>query len=363
MSVRLRCRCGPARAEARAGIPEVLAAVEGLTGRQKAIATAVVAEHIETAQPVGSDALRIRHGFACSSATIRNEMVRLARGGFLDQPHTSAGRIPLAPAYRLYVDGLRVGAGRLDRDITWIQGELRRVAGQADAALRLSSGILSRITRYPAVVVSPGEPEARLIDLSLTSVSARNVLLSLLDDQGRSEETLIETAAAVTVAEIEAAERLLRERLVGRRLGGGLRLGEADVPDAGLLEGLRKAFEDAGSARVHVEGTTFILDHPEFGELERLRRMISALTQSPVLRRALEAAAGGEAPAARIGAEHGIEELRDCSVVAASYAAGGSRTGTVGVLGPMRMRYALALEMVSTIARHLGHSLAQGEER
>jgi len=348
---------------ARANIPEVLAAVEALTGRQKAIATAVVAEHIETAQPVGSDALRVRHGFSCSSATIRSEMVRLERGGYLDQPHTSAGRIPLAPAYRLYVDGLRVGAGRLDRDITWIQGELRRVAGQADAALRLSSGILSRITRYPAVVVSPGEREARLIDLSLTPVSARNVLLSLLDDEGGTDETLVETAGPVTVAEVERVERLLRERLVGRRLGGGPRLDEDDVPDPGLLAGLRKAVEDAGSARVHVEGTTFLLDHPEFGELERLRRMISALTQSPVLRRALEAAAADETPAARIGAEHGIEELRDCSVVAASYPAGESRSGTVGVVGPMRMRYALALEMVSTIARHLGQSLAQGEER
>ncbi len=362
MSVRLKQRSG-ARADLRADIPEVLAAVEALTGRQKAIATAVVAEHIETAQPVGSDALRVRHGFSCSSATIRNEMVRLEQEGYLDQPHTSAGRIPLAPAYRLYVDGLRVGAGRLDRDITWIQGELRRVAGQAEAALRLSSGILSRITRYPAVVVLPGEREARLIDLSLTPVSARNVLLSLLDDQGRSEETLIETTAAVTAAEVEGVERLLRERLVGRRLGGGLRLSEADVPDAGLLEGLREAFEDAGSAQVYVEGTTFILDHPEFEELGRLRRMISALTQSPLLRRALAAAAGQGGAGAHIGAEHGVEALRDCSVVAARYSAGGGRSGTVGVVGPMRMKYALAFEMVITIARHLGQSLGQGEER
>lgn len=328
-----------------------------LTDRQRAIATAVVTEHIDSAQPVGSEAVRVGHGLSCSSATIRNEMVRLEHLGYLSQPHTSAGRLPLGPAYRLYVNALRLGSRRLDRDTAWIQGELRRVAGQSEAALRLSSGILSRITRYPAVVVSPSEHSARLIDLSLTPVSARNVLLSFLDDESRSEEVLIETAAPVTVAEIERIEALLRERLLGKPLGGGLALDGEDVPDAGLLRGLRSAFEEAGSARVFVEGATFILDHPEFEATERLRRTLTALTQSPVLRRALETAAGPAGPAASIGNEHGIEALRDCSVVAASYWAGGQRTGAVGVVGPMRMKYDLALEMVATIARNLGQVL------
>ena len=188
-----------------------LGGVAELTDRQRAIARAVVTEHIDSAQPVGSEAVRVGHGLSCSSATIRSEMVRLERMGFLSQPHTSAGRLPLGPAYRLYVNALHVGSGRLDRDIAWVQGELRRVAGQAESALRLSSGILSRITRYPAVVVSPSEQGARLIDLSLTPVSARNVLLSFLDDESRSEETLIETAGPVTVAEVERIENLLRE--------------------------------------------------------------------------------------------------------------------------------------------------------
>lgn len=341
---------------------EKLAAANNLTRRQKAIATAVVVEHIKTAQPVASDVLRRSYGFTCSSATIRNEMVRLERQGYLDQPHTSAGRIPLAPAYRLHVNNIQVGTRRLNRDITWIQGELRRVAGQPDALLRLSSGILSRITRYPAVVVAPTERRARLIDLSLTPISARNVLLSFLDDEGRSEETLIETAGPITVAEVGRIEKILRERLIGHQPGGALPVDENDIPDAGLLEGLRDAFEDAAGNRVYVEGTTFILDHPEFEELERLRRMISVLTHSPILRRVLETAALSSRPSACIGAEHGVEELRDCSVVAASYSAGEQGTGMVGVVGPMRMQYELAFEMVSTIAHHLGQALGRNSE-
>ncbi|MGD9497692.1 MAG: heat-inducible transcriptional repressor HrcA [Armatimonadota bacterium] len=333
-----------------------------LTERQKAIATAVVAEHIQTAQPVGSDALRASHGFSCSSATIRNDMVRLERAGYLDQPHTSAGRTPLGPAYRLYVDRLRVGSGHLDRDTAWIQGELRRVAGQPEAAVRLSSGILARVTRYPAIVVAPSESEKRLVDLSLTPVSARTVLLSFLDCSGRSEEALLESDAPVTAAEIDRIEALLRARLLGEDLGAAPPLSEDDVPDAGLLAGLRRALEDAGGGHVHVEGTTFILDQPEFEEVQRLRRVIGALTQSALLRQALSTAAGSEKPAARIGPEHGIEVLRDCSVVAASYATADSE-GAIGVLGPMRMHYDVALQMVATIARHLGQALSRSRRQ
>jgi len=335
--------------------------VDELTQRQKAIATAVVAEHIATAEPVGSEAVRRAHGFACSSATIRNEMVRLEERGYLDQPHTSAGRVPLPPAYRLYVDGLRTQTGRIDRDVTWVQGELRRVAGRPEAALRLSSAILSRITRYPAVVVSPREEGPRLIDLSLTPVSARNVLVSWLDDRGTSEEALIETDAPVTADDVAALEDTLRQRMLGKALGGDPPL-EGVETDAGLLRGLREAFEDAGGARVYVEGTTYILDQPEFEELARLRRVISILTQSPLLRRALEAVAARGSIAASIGTEHGIEPLRDCSVVAAPYAVRGSRTGAVGVLVPMRMKYELALEMVGAIAHNLGQALSREAE-
>ncbi|MEA3399837.1 MAG: heat-inducible transcriptional repressor HrcA [Armatimonadota bacterium] len=332
-----------------------------LTQRQKNIATAVVEEHITTAQPVGSEALRRSHDFACSSATIRNEMVRLEERGYLDQPHTSAGRIPLGPAYRLHVDTLPAESGRLDRDVAWVQGELRRVAGRHETALRLSSAILSRITRYPAVVIAPRERGPRLIDLSLTPVSARNVLLSYLDDAGASEEVLIETHQPVTVEEVAELEALLHQRVLGRPLGSELPLEGVEI-DAGLLAGLRQALEDASRGRVYVEGTTFILDEPEFAELDRLRRVISILMQSPILRRALDAGMAEEGPTVRIGPEHGIEPLRDCSVVAASYSVDDRRTGVLGVLGPMRMRYEVALQMVELIARNLGHALSRAEE-
>jgi heat-inducible transcriptional repressor len=131
---------------------------------------------------------------------------------------------------------------------------------------------------------------------------------------------------------------------------------------------VRDALEEAGSGRVYVEGTPYILDQPEFEELDRLRRVMGTLSQSPVMRRALTIAAGrterpGEPASASIGEEHGVKPLEDCSVVAASYSVDERRSGTVGVLGPMRMDYSLALEMVGTIARNLGQALARATRR
>ncbi len=338
---------------------------EHLTDRQQKIATAVVAEHIRTAQPVGSKTVCATRRIDCSSATIRNEMVRLEERGYLDQPHTSAGRVPLSPAYRLYVNGIHTAGSRLDRDIAWIQGELRRVAGRPEAALRLGSAILSRITRYPAIVVSPQGRGPRLIDLSLTPVSANNILLSWLDDHGNNEETLIETSSALRADRVDEIEADLREALIGEPPESPVELEAEDEAARELIEGVRDALDEAGSGHVYVEGTTYILDQPEFEELDRLRRVIETLSRSPVLRRALAAAAGVDAKgiraAAGIGNEHGVESLRDCSVVAAPYSADGRRTGTVGVLGPMRMDYVLALEMVETIARTLGQALSRDE--
>jgi len=342
--------------------------VGDLTDRQETIATAVVAEHIRTAQPVGSARLCTIRALECSPATIRNEMVRLEGWGYLDQPHTSAGRVPLSPAYRLYVDRLRTAGGRLDRDITWIQGELRRVAGRPEVALRLSSAILSRITRYPAIVISPRGRGPRLIDLSLTPISANNVLLSWLDDRGNSEETLIETDSPIRADRVADLEADLRDELLGQSAGPPIEADAADEAAGDLLAGVRDALEEAGSGRVYVEGTPYILDQPEFEELERLRRVMGTLSQSPVMRRALVVAAQGSSadtgPAsASIGDEHGVETLHDCSVVAAPYSVGDRRRGTVGVLGPMRMDYTLALEMVATIARNLGQALARSTDK
>lgn len=328
---------------------------ETLTPRQRRIVKTVVAEHIATGEPVASAAVCGREELDCSSATVRNEMARLTEMGYLAQPHTSAGRVPLEPAYRLYVDDLQARGDRLSREMAWVQGELRRAGAQFDTALRLTSAMLAQITRCAAVVSGPRRQMPTLIDLKLSPVSAHNVLLSYLDAAGHTEQALIETAGPVNLTQLRALEQALRERLLGRAPDAEPELGDLPQADRGLVGGVRNALEDAASGHVYIEGATYMLDQPEFETIEALRRVMNALSRSPVVRRLVHDAAGTGAVAVNIGDEHGIGPLSDCSVVAASYRVQGRRAGALGVVGPMRMDYGLAMETVAGIASELSY--------
>jgi len=337
--------------------------VPELTERQRAILKAIVAEHVATGQPVSSKALCTGHGFDCSSATIRNEMVRLTELGYLGQPHTSAGRVPLGPGYRLYVNDLTTRSDRINREMAWVQGELRRVGERFDSALQLTSAMLAQITRCAAMVSSPGPHGAAIIDLSLSPVSAHNVLLSLLDEEGTTEQVLIETGEPVSVTQLAALEEALRGRMLNKPAGMEPDLGNLPGGDHDLVTGIRNAFAETATGQIYVEGTTYMLDQPEFGTTGSLRRVMNTLNRSPVVRRMLQGAAPAKAVAVNIGDEHGIEPLRDCSVVAASYHVRGQRAGALGVVGPMRMDYRLAMETVAGIAGELSYIFSRTSVR
>ncbi len=326
-----------------------------LTDRQRTIVKGIVAEYIQTGRPVSSAALCRGYDLNCSSATVRNEMARLTELGYLTQPHTSAGRVPLEAAYRLYVDDLQARGDRLSRQMTWVQGELRRAGQRFDTALRLTSAMLAQVTRCAAVVSGPRPQQPALVDLTLSPVSARNVLVSYVDADGNTEQALIETSEPINIARLRSLEQALRERLLGRPPGPEVDLSDLPDADEGLLDGVRNALEEAASGHVYVEGTTYMLDRPEFGTVNSLRRVMNALNRSPLIRQMLQATADEEPVIVSIGGEHGIQSLRDCSVVAAGYRVAGERVGALGVVGPMRMDYELAMNTVAGTASELSY--------
>jgi len=259
--------------------------------------------------------------------------------------------VPLPLAYRLYVDELDTRRNRLNRDMAWAQGELRRSGHQFNAALQLTSAMLAQITRCAAIVSGPRPEAPALIDLSLSPVSARNVLISFLDEEGNTEQTLIETDEPVSAAQLTDLESDLRERLLAGPPEVELRLDDLPQADAGLLNGIRNALADKASGQVYVEGTTYILDQPEFETIDALRRVMNTLNRSPVVRRMLHATA----PARSVAVNIGVEPLLDCSMVAASYHVRGQAAGALGVVGPMRMDYRLAMETVEGMAGELSY--------
>ncbi|MHB8997823.1 MAG: heat-inducible transcriptional repressor HrcA [Armatimonadota bacterium] len=348
-----------------------------LTERQIEILLAVVREHVRTGEPVGSQAVRDVYGVQASTATIRNEMMELEQAGYLRQPHTSAGRVPCDSAYRLYVNYLSVSQHdeQPDRQTAgWIQGEYRRMASEPHELLRKTSRMLARLTSHPAVVTLPPAQEPTIASIRIQPVSATTVLLFFTTSDTLEHHYLLRTAEPVTAAQLADLSQALDKLLVKRPVSalGHLslptlraNLKQEQVPD-GLLKAIGEAAATDDATQVYVEGTSYILDEPEFGERERLRGFMQTLDEDSALRQILQVAIESGETTVTIGQEHQVVGMRSCSLVASSYPYGGTR-GAVGIFGPTRMDYRRAMGAVAFVARKLAEALEElggsGSER
>jgi heat-inducible transcriptional repressor len=330
-----------------------------LDKRKAAILQAVVEEYIDTAQPVGSGRVARAPGVDVSSATVRNEMAVLEQEGFLEQPHTSAGRVPTDKGYRFFVDTLG-GPGPLD------QLQRRQVStffdhshGELERMLEDTSYLLSNLTDYAALVVGPAHQEADIRSVQLVGLSERVALLVVVLANGLVEKHTIELPHAIDDIRIGAATAHLCEHLVG----GHLR----DLPKVGptgdaatdqlldlALDALREVERETDP--VYVGGTGRMAS--AFDAIDTVKQVLTILEQHlvvvgllrDVIDRGLQVA---------IGTETGIQPLAGCALVVAPYEVAGEAMGTVGVLGPTRMDYPQTMAAVTVVGRRLGTHLSE----
>jgi heat-inducible transcriptional repressor len=332
-----------------------------LDERKTAILRAVVREYIATAQPVGSGHVASAPGVNVSSATVRNEMAVLEQEGYLQQPHTSAGRVPTDKGYRFFVDHL-TEPGRLDAARAHeVRDFFSSAHGALEQMLHDTSRLLSRLTSYAAVVVGPGHEAATLRSVQLVPLSARVVLLVTVLSNGSVEDRTLELDHDVTDARAAAATAHLSNHLVGITMAGA-----GGVPATGdealdglcdrALQELREAASDSDE-HVFVGGTSAVAQ--AFDAVEVVRSVLTTLEQQYVVVNLLRDVLDRGLTVA-IGAEHGVEPLAACSVVVAPYVVEGETIGTVGVLGPTRMDYPHALAAVDVVSERLGRRLSEG---
>lgn len=343
-----------------------------LDPRSRQILRAVIREYVESGEPVASGVLAGHHGIALSPASVRSVLADLEALGYLDKPHTSAGRVPTEKGFRFYVDvlvRLRPIGGR-DKEL--IDQRLDPLRGLASAEVMVAdtSRLLHSLTRHAGLASTPKEEETfrsiqflrvgegRVLAVCLTGTGAvRNRLLLVefpvdQDELDRASAYLSELlGAGSTLREVRAAlarelhsERALYDRLCGRALVLGAR----------ALGG-----DDERSPGVVVEGEASLLSEPTLAEsVEKLRAIFRALEEKERLLRLLERAAESGAPTLFIGAETGLAGAERLALVASPYGRGGDRLGAVGVIGPARMVYARVIPIVEYAARALSRTLA-----
>ena len=360
-------RAAPRRAASAGapGVPPEAADEQPLDDRKAAILKAVVAEYIDSAQPVGSAHITGTPGVEVSSATVRSEMAALERDGYLVQPHTSAGRIPTDKGYRFFVDHLgRPGALGPDQR-QQVRQFFRHVHGEVEELLGRTSGFLADLTDYAAVVVGPSHDSATVRSVQVVDLGARlGLLVVVLSDGAVEKRTFDLSEAPDDGALVHAANRLtaaVRDRTLPEavRLAGGT---AAEQPADDILrrssEALAALAKPAQSEheQVFVGGSSRMA--AAFDAVETVRSVLSILEQQLVVVELIEQILDSGLSVA-IGTEHGFEPLASCALVVAPVSIEGEQAGTVGVVGPTRMNYPRALAAVRVVGEQLSERLGR----
>ena len=339
-----------------------------MDARKFRILQAIIDDYILTAIPVGSRTISKKYEMGLSSATIRNEMSDLEELGYLDQPHVSAGRIPSAKAYRLYVDQLLQNGILRSDDAASVKDHFGSRARQMEDVISRAAQVLSGLTHYTSLVMSPKGKELHIRTLQLVPVSSQSALLVIVTDGGIMRDTVIRVGADLDADALYAISRMLTEKLSGCTVAEALKVlgAAAGTPaDHPVFQGVADFLETVDSVnsetKLALGGASNILSFPEYSDVEKAKGFLSVLETKEKLVQLLENH-GEMAFTVRIGPETGVPELEDCSLVTATYHLGDNTHGTIGVIGPTRMQYGRVLSILNAMGQQLSDLLGQDKE-
>ena len=339
----------------------------GDLGKRKAyILATVVYEYIATAEPVGSQALTQKYNLGISSATVRNEMAELEAGGYLIQPHTSAGRVPSDAGYRTYVYRLMEPEEITPEERRRIRDELNDATRELDEIIDHTTRLLGRLSNNLAFVTMPQQEAQRFKHIQLIWLTSHTGVAIVVTSLGVAAQSLFELGAEVQPDDLTRFSNALNARLSNRPLR---EINEAEIGQAaresGLSDDLRAAVVQAyASARaseqptIAAAGAQNLLDQPEFQDLRKLRSILRIVEEQKTLYQVVADAMNAEAASVKIGHELGSDELADLSVVTVPYRFGSHATGMLSILGPRRMPYARLLALASGTAATLSERLS-----
>ena len=330
-----------------------------MNDRKKEILQAIIEEYIRTAEPVSSNAIVSKYGVDCSSATVRNEMAELERLGFLDKPHTSAGRVPSAKGYRFYVDELIKDDNISMEEIIYIQSKLQTRVNQMQDLARITTNTLSEVTHYPIVSIEPSKHTQIIEDIKFVLLGNRTLMAIILTDIGVIKETIIKFNEDITEDQIDTLSYIFNNKLRGKPLDeidGPIEQYIMDEMNESInvvnpiLNEMQKAINE--QAELYFEGTKKVFDLPEFEDLDLTKNFINVLDEKDVVIDTLNSGLAEDINI-YIGDENINEELKNFSIITFNHKIHGKSVGTIGVIGPKRMDYSKVISILKYINRRM----------
>ena len=349
--------------------------------RGQAILSAVIKEHLKTGEPIGSRTIsdRFAHAAGWSSATIRNIMGELEEAGLVEQPHTSAGRIPTDKGYRFYVDHMlgetRLSKADMDAINSFLGVQTGEQSGPApDRLMEKTSHLLSALSENVGIVVSPSLADNVLQHIEFMHLADNRILVVLVSASNIIHNKIIRLDESLSQIELEHTARYLNAKFSGKSLVAiraeilELMREEKALYDkllcnAMLLCDRSLEGEEATTGEVYVDGASNILTKPDFADAERMRELFRTFEEKSRLVKILNECVARDQPFAGdvqviIGREHIAPSMQSCALITAPYRIGlGDATGALGVVGPMRIEYERMVAVVNYVARMIERML------
>jgi heat-inducible transcriptional repressor len=331
-----------------------------LDERARDILRAVIEEYIATATPVGSHALVERRGLAVSPATVRNVMAELEDAGYLDHPHTSAGRVPTDAGYRLYVETIAPSVNLNPVAQLMIRHQFGQVEFASEQWFRLAAATLAGTT-HNAGIATPAKPRsARVRRIDLVANSPHTASLVVVLAEGAVKQVIVPLLEQHDQDSLDGVARLLNDKLGAATATGVARATsqlreQGDAPRLAIVVGERierllRELDAASVEDVFSDGLLNVMSAPEFSQSEKLRRVFGVLQNHDYLGELVTRVAASGDVYVLIGRENRAAEMHDVSLVLAPYGRPGRAIGVVGVLGPTRMAYPQAIGSVRYVS-------------
>ena len=339
-----------------------------ISERAQILLKALVERHIKDGQPVGSRTLLEEAGLPVSAATIRNVMSDLEDLGYLHSPHTSAGRVPTAAGYRLFVDTLLKVQPLESGAVSALRHELHPDKSSTEL-VQSASSVLSTITAQAGLVTVPRKEASQLRQVEFLPLSGDRVLVILVINEREVQNRIIHTRRVFSESELRDAAALVNQRFAGRPLNEVQQQILGEMQDArsqidsylqASLDLANQALQQEGDDDEYVmAGESRLLGNATAGEVDKLRELFDAFERKQDLLHLLERCSRAEGIQIYIGEEAGYEVFGDYSVVTAPYSDGTRTLGVLGVIGPTRMAYERVIPIVDVTARMLSSALAK----
>ncbi len=336
-----------------------------LSGRKKSILKAVVESYIENGDPVGSKSLQQLPGMKCSSATIRNEMSELEEMGYLEQPHTSSGRVPSQLGYRFYVDQLIEHYAMTTGEIAQISQVLKSKTAEVDQILLTASRLASALTNYTGIAAKPKCTAVTVNRFETAYIDEYSFVLIMISSTGSVISKHIRLGFPMTRESVTALAEALNENVAGLsaneiNLPVMMRLEAIMGADSALISPIIKTvyetMTELDSGELKLSGINHLLQYPDYSDPEELKNLLGTLEHKDEILELVSTDQSDEISVV-IGSESPVRVMNNSSIVFKPIKRGDRTVGVIGVLGPLRMDYARVLETIERLCGIIGEMI------